>query len=82
MSTAHWYRLVILDESFTWKWRESFLRYPFYREENHWNSDMLKIIRPILIYIVYQKSYNQFLTQKNGKHFIDISIVSKGEDFL
>ena len=25
---------------------------------------------------------NLFLTQKNGKHFIDISIVSKGEDFL
>ena len=25
---------------------------------------------------------NQFLMQKNGKHFIDISIVSKGEDFL
>ena len=43
---------------------------------------MLKIIRPILIYIVYQKSYNQFLTHKNGKYIIDISIVSKGEDFL
>ena len=25
---------------------------------------------------------NQFLTQKNDKHFIDASIVLKGEDFL
>ena len=25
---------------------------------------------------------NQFLTQKNGKHFVDISILSTGEDSL
>ena len=46
------------------------------------------ILFDLFWYTLYIKSpitciqVNQFLTQKNGKHFIDISIVSKGEDFL
>ena len=48
-----------------------------------------ELTKPILLpNTLYIKSpltciqVDQFLIQKNNKHFIDISIVSKGEDFL
>ena len=41
-----------------------------------------KITEKVREFLSFKLFDNQFLTQKNVKHFIDISIVSKGEDFL